>query len=172
MEGAFREQGVSLYHPVYANPGEDFWLREPPEGVHPKASSYAYGSYDRRRVQQRVSLSSQICISLYESRYLPQPPFQCATNYPALMDDKTKAIIRIVGHRRQKSPQCDIMRYLNSQKLRSKTANHSIPILQELRYKDWIFMALPYLGDDVFDELLPFKVVEEVTCFLEQTLEV
>lgn len=71
MEGAFREQGVSLYYPVYADPGEDFWLREPPEGVHPKASSYAYGSYDRRRVQQRVSLSSQICISLYKSRYLP-----------------------------------------------------------------------------------------------------
>jgi hypothetical protein len=88
------------------------------------------------------------------------------------MDDKTRAIVRIVGHRRQKSPQCDIMRYLNSQKLRSKTANHTIPMLRELQYKDWIFMVLPYLGDDVFDELHPFKVVGEVTCFIEQTLEV
>jgi hypothetical protein len=88
------------------------------------------------------------------------------------MDDKTRAIVRIVGHRHEKSPQCDIMRYLNSQKLRSKTANHTIPILQELQYEDWIFMALPYLGDDVFDELHPFEVVGEVTCFIEQTLEV
>jgi len=63
------------------------------------------------------------------------------------------------------------MRYLNSQKLRSKIANHTIPILQELQYEDWIFMVLPYLGDDVFDELRPFKVVGEVTCFIEQTLE-
>ena len=64
------------------------------------------------------------------------------------------------------------MRYLNSQKLRSKIVNHTIPILQELQYEDWIFMVLPYLGDDVFDELRPFKVVGEVTCFIEQTLEV
>jgi len=63
------------------------------------------------------------------------------------------------------------MCYLNSQKLRSKTANLTIPILQELQYEDWIFMVLPYLGDDVSDELHPFEVVGEVTCFIEQTLE-
>jgi hypothetical protein len=45
-------------------------------------------------------------------------------------------------------------------------------MLQELQYEDWIFMVLPYLGDDVFDELHPFEVVGEVTCFIEQTLEV
>jgi len=61
-----------------------------------------------------------------------------------------------------------LMRYLNSQKLQSEIANHTIPILQ---YGDWIFVVLPYLGDDVFDELLPFNVVGEVTCFIDQTLE-
>jgi hypothetical protein len=75
MEGAFRKQGVSLYHPVDADPGEDFWLREPPEGIHPKTSQYAYGFFDQRRVQQRVSSSFHIYlvveISLLTSSAVP-----------------------------------------------------------------------------------------------------
>ena len=60
MEDTFRKQGVSLYHPIDADPGEDFWLCEPPEGTQPNTSQYAYGSFDQRRVQQRVSLSFHI----------------------------------------------------------------------------------------------------------------
>jgi hypothetical protein len=60
MEGAFCKQGISLYRPVDADPGEDFWLREPPDGIYPKTSHYAYGSFDQRRVQQRVSSSFHI----------------------------------------------------------------------------------------------------------------
>jgi hypothetical protein len=75
MEGAFRKQGVSLYHPVDADPGEDFWLREPPEDIHPKTSPYAYGSFDQCRVQQRVSSSLHIylnvSISLFTSTVVP-----------------------------------------------------------------------------------------------------
>jgi hypothetical protein len=72
MESTFRNQGVSLYHPVDADPGEDFWLREPPEGAYPKTSQFAYGSFDKRRVQQRVSLSFHIFRCIYFP-YLDRP---------------------------------------------------------------------------------------------------
>lgn len=81
-------------------------------------------------------------------------------------------MIRVVGHKDEKSRQYDIVQYLNSPELRSMASNHTVPLLQELHFREWTFLVLPYLGEHVFDEIKPFHTLREVTNFLQQTLEV
>jgi len=81
-------------------------------------------------------------------------------------------MVRVVGHKNQESREYKIMRYLNSPELRSVMSNHTIPILQELNFREWTFLVLPYLGEHVFDECKPFHTLREVADFLQQTLEV
>jgi hypothetical protein len=81
-------------------------------------------------------------------------------------------MVRVVSHKNQKSPEYDILRYLNSPELRSVETNHTIPLLQEVHCREWTFLVLPYLGEHIFDEVKPFYMLQEVTIFLQQTLEV
>ena len=55
-------------------------------------------------------------------------------------------IVRVVSKGSLPSRQLNILRYLSREPCRSDARNHAIPIVQELAYQDWVFVAMPRLS--------------------------
>ena len=78
-------------------------------------------------------------------------------------------IIRVIRKGDEGRNEHEILLLLNSQPLRSESANMTIPILDFLQYEDWCFAVMP------FCELCIFRVfgkASEVLEFAEQTMSV
>jgi hypothetical protein len=60
-----------------------------------------------------------------------------------------------------------ILRYLNSEPVRSDPANSTVPVIEFLQFQDWNFVVMPFC--DGCDEL-PFRDASECFDFAEQAL--
>ncbi|EJD51121.1 hypothetical protein AURDEDRAFT_159532 [Auricularia subglabra TFB-10046 SS5] len=154
MIPSFVEQGVIPYTPEIDS-RHLFW-RAPPkflEAILPPGAVEMYPGTRMKHMQQIA-----------------------ATVYPALLSDGTEVMLKVVSKRPGVSPQLSILRFLSQEPQRSMVENHAIPILREVTFQDWTFVAMPRYGrtglaDATFLKSDWFVTVREMFDFVHQSLE-
>lgn len=117
--------------------------------------------------------------SFISGEHVQRNPFlQSASVYPGiLLADGTDVFVRVVSKGKEPSRQLKVLRYLADPELSSNAQNHAIPVLQELTYEDWTFVAMPRYEDAPVARPYPrqrqwFTTVAELLDFTVQVLEV
>lgn len=155
MAPAFPPQGVELYlrdDAIHAA------LRRPPD-----QHVLPHGSYETEPGTWNRS-----------ARTMQQ---QSPSVYPGvLLSDGSDVFVRIVSKGSVPSRQLQVRRYLSTEPQRSDPRNHTIPLISELLYDDWMFVTMPRFSPSPIHE--PYwtsrwfsTVGREVVDFLRQTLE-
>ncbi|EJD51126.1 hypothetical protein AURDEDRAFT_121033 [Auricularia subglabra TFB-10046 SS5] len=154
MTPTFMEQGVVPYTPDIDSI-HLFWRSAPksPEGILPQGAIETYPGTRPRDMQQTTS-----------------------TVYPAILSDGTDVMLKVVSKKPGVSQQLSILRFLSEEPQRSMPGNHAIPILREITFHDWTFVAMPRYGRTVISDYSFWKrgwftTAREMFDFVHQSLE-